>query len=260
MSRPKKRSPTEIIESTPRPEIEHSFRKFTGEEIIENTDYERGDETSSRQFNTIFSINKYTDIHTHPTAISLPALFGLKGKIFRKKPFSYPIIDMDSAMPSYLDFENFFKKNKQKTMVVSVREPRTGIVRGYTFVSKTNKTPKWDYIKPKDKRLDRLYLKWGSGNEFENFTKKYNLHYRFVPVKGYRLDEAGTQFVKIDDSNLEKKILTSVFGMFAVAGLFFSFSNFTGAAIGFSKSISFPAGIALFVIGILGLFFGRKLK
>jgi len=57
----------------------------------------------------------------------------------------------------------------------------------------------------------------------------------------------------------EKKILNSIFGVFALVGIFFSISSMTGAVIGFSNSFSIPFGIGLFVVGIFGLSFGNKL-
>jgi hypothetical protein len=80
------------------------------------------------------------------------------------------------------------------------------------------------------------------------------------PEKKY-LDRAKELIENVNkhSSNLENKVVTSVFGILAVAGLFFGFSSLTGAVIGFSKSFSLPIGVLLFVLGILGLFFGRRL-
>jgi hypothetical protein len=58
---------------------------------------------------------------------------------------------------------------------------------------------------------------------------------------------------------IQSRLSLWIFGILAIAGLFFGFSSLTGATIGFSKSVSLPIGVLLFVLGILGLFFGRKL-
>ena len=63
---------------------------------------------------------------------------------------------------------------------------------------------------------------------------------------------------RFPSNSLEGKVITSVFCMLAIAGLFFGISSLTGAAIGFLKSFSLPIGILLFVVGILGLFLSNK--
>jgi len=52
--------------------------------------------------------------------------------------------------------------------------------------------------------------------------------------------------------------MAGIFGMFAIAGIYFGASSMTGAAIGFSNAPSGFLGACLFLGGIAGLFFTLK--
>ncbi|MEA3414043.1 MAG: hypothetical protein U9Q99_00760 [Nanoarchaeota archaeon] len=56
----------------------------------------------------------------------------------------------------------------------------------------------------------------------------------------------------IEEKTLEQRFLIPLFGIFTLAGIFFS-SNMTGASIGVTEN-SRPFGIGLFLIGLVGLF------
>jgi hypothetical protein len=269
----KKRRTVEVIESTPRPEIEHHFYKEKGKEIVENTDYKKSTHMLSSHYEVPSEIKEYTDIHTHPAKVSVKSLFSANSfkdiltllSIYKENPLKKYHETGSPAILSGDDFKKFLRSDREREKIIAVREPDTGKVRGYCVVGKTKKTPE---VRGTDIfSLNMDFVNYNDVNNlkelrknFDEIIKKYHLKYRFLPAKGYKLNDAGTQFVKIEDNNLEKKILTSVFGMFAVAGLFFGFSNVTGAVIGFSKSFFFPVGIILFILGILGLFFERRLK
>jgi len=255
MSKVKKRSPTKIIEATPLPWIEHTFYKESGEEIVDTTDYSKNSEGRC--------YSKSSNIHTHPTKISPWSV------ISRSSPFginflSFPIIpDKYSALPSAEDFINFLKNNTSNKMIIAVRKPLSGKVIGYTFISKTDKTP----IDGKDWMIDSnlaVYSdnlnKYNAKIQLDNFTRDLHLKYRFIPAKDYKLNKTGMQFVKIKDKNIEKKVLNSIFGVFVIVGLFFSLSNMTGAVISSSKFFSSQAGVLLFVLGIIGLIFSKRKK
>jgi len=67
----KKKSPTDYIESTPEPTIEHLFRKYPGEQPTDITDYFLSTNDEANEIETIESFHdKRTamDIHTHPSA------------------------------------------------------------------------------------------------------------------------------------------------------------------------------------------------
>ncbi|MFA5953674.1 MAG: hypothetical protein WC812_03710 [Candidatus Pacearchaeota archaeon] len=64
--------------------------------------------------------------------------------------------------------------------------------------------------------------------------------------------------LKRKGSDLENKVVSSIFGICALAGIYFGISGMTGAAIGLTKASSSFLGVLLFVGGIAGLFFGRR--
>jgi hypothetical protein len=104
-----------------------------------------------------------------------------------------------------------------------------------------------------------VYEKLGQGNRL-SVKRRLRKAYNNARNVDSRIEEGVEEFFKRNSNweDLEKKVLTSVFGIFVVAGLFFSLSSFTGVVIGFSKSISLPIGVLLFVLGVLGLFFSKK--
>jgi hypothetical protein len=203
----RKRSPTKIIESTSNPEIEHTFAKFRGKEL---KDYTVDSSTETQSFRVpIDSKEQHMGIHTHPSSIPkrkrsvldtlFPGLFHPESRYEERREIGY------SALPSSRDMELFLEEKNEKAMAIAVREPETGKVRGYTIIMKTDKTPKPDLLGLKFARDTEEYRQGYRRNlsaiyeHFEKFAGKYHLKYRFLPAKGYQLNEAKTQFVKKKD-------------------------------------------------------------
>jgi len=61
-----------------------------------------------------------------------------------------------------------------------------------------------------------------------------------------------------EDGGVEKKVLTSIFGIATAVGILFGINSLTGAVIGFGNAPSGFLGAVLFVGGIAGLYFSFK--
>ena len=277
----KKRGPTEVIESTPHPKIEHSFIKYPGEEPADVTDYRKSktyrakkDWTKSSKLIDSNKGRRYTDIHTHPTSIDY--VFGASKKRLSR-------IKDSNALPSGTDLRVFLKRDDLKTAVIAVRDSQTGEVLGYHFFRKTRNTPSFgtseeDFEKHPFKTVMRglnltyfglgkksgelwkdvskygkvaiMSIKKGEYSEtaraLDSLAEKYHFQHRLVPAKGYQSNEFGSAFVK---KGLEGATLaTSIIG-FLGAMLFWTF-NLTGNVIGIGEASSAWIGAILFIIGL----------
>jgi len=259
-----KRSPTKIIESTS-PKVEGSFVKYSGEELEDWTsDYST--ETRTSFMKPTDSDVKYTSIHTHPTAfeekrktnrtlvekisnIFLPGLFPKYEGTGTYKEINY------SATPSGKDLESFLTTEKMETMMIAVREPQTGKVLGYTIIKKTKQTPKLGLLTLANMDDDiTSYTLRRQTNILNNalpalktIAHRYSLKYRFVPVKGYTINDSKTQYIK--------KITPAIIGIISLgASTIFLGKEITGNVIGnISHNTPNLTGIILFTIGIIGI-------
>jgi hypothetical protein len=269
MPKPKKRSPKAIIERG-NPKTEQAYIKFPREELIKIS--KKKDESNQEVkiypsvINKLIKDNYYKkpfDIHTHN----------------HLKDYGC------SALPSKNDLINFHNDialSKSKGKIIAQRDSETGELQGYTVFLKQREDNYGNSInyKIKSKLFGKEYGVDDFKKDFQFQLNKYEqsrkkspkkrgaclrefckiegMSLRFVPAKGYFFNVQTGNFEKRDNA-LEQKVLTSIFGIFVLSGLFFSLFNFTGAVIGFSKSFSFPLGVFLFILGVLGLFFGKKL-
>lgn len=233
----KKKSPKEIIESVKGPERESLYIKFPGEEMkevdIDRKPYIVGqdEEKSSRlmkehisrrkydQKIPPFMRGKYTQVHTHPAREN----WGMV------------------ALPSGGDIEGFLCNSPIKTMAIAQTDNVTGEVQGY-FVLRKKERVKYEGKPPvgpdwKEKVDDsKNYQKsaW-SGREdaprdaLKKLAKKYNLQYRWVPAKGYRLsDEKHGGYWRFMKKRRLEEIITAIL---ISIGLIFLSPNITGYAI-----------------------------
>ncbi|MFA5952971.1 MAG: hypothetical protein WC812_00070 [Candidatus Pacearchaeota archaeon] len=84
------------------------------------------------------------------------------------------------------------------------------------------------------------------------FVKKYYNHLSLEDKKEFK-----EFFIRNEkkENGLEKSLVSSVFLMIFIAGLFFSVPKITGGVIGVSKFGSSIIGSILMIIGIVGSFF-----
>lgn len=258
----KKRSPREVIESSPMPEIEHTFVKHDGEETEDITNYSSNETQSNHS--SIQTKDKYTHIHTHPTAVPkvkrsfldtlFPGLFHPESRYNERREIDY------SATPSSRDMDLFLKNKHEKTMVIAVREPDTGKIRGYTVVRKTKNTPtiinSEDIAQYRQGVRGRDYLNT-LASAFQKFTKKYNLNYRFLPAENYEVNREKTQFIK---KGLEKKVALVVAAVSFLGSLFTLYPNLNGNVIGQNMSVSNSISLILFIIGIISTLIYFKVR
>ena len=128
-----------VIESTKRPEIEHSFIKYPGQPPVDITDYKRATPTQSYPDRLLLlralregrkgRENRLlrTDIHTHPAHLH-PA------------DTNYTNCDAVHAWPSVGDFRYFLHYTVIRTMVIAVRSSDNGQVWGFHIFRKTKNT------------------------------------------------------------------------------------------------------------------------
>jgi len=267
----KKRSPKEVIESTPYSEVEHYFYKLLGKEMEDIT--ERATEDSVMHHRIPHKIKKYSGIHTHPTALALKPIRGsLKERVLGIFSQNHQEIQDKSeymqlgygALPSPRDMIAFLKNQRERVTVIAVREPETGKVRGYTVVRKTKKIPKtyknrdikeystgYNAFEPMYGLSDEMY------GSFGRLAKKYNLQCKFLPAKGYEINRTKTQFMR--KRKLEQMISIFVAASGIGMGLFFLGNGITGNAIlGTSTKSTSLLSIGLIIVGLAAGFFWLK--
>ena len=87
----------------------------------------------------------------------------------------------------------------------------------------------------------------------DSIMESYHLKQRFLPAKGYQLNNQGLNFEK--RSNLEAKV-AAIIGICCFGfSLTFLSDNLNGNVIGLSKIVPNNIGIILFIIGIICIFF-----
>lgn len=175
----KKKNPKEIIESTDRPDVEHSFIKYPGEEPTDITRHVKSSPFATE--NIIPKTNRirdehqnrpYSHIHTHPTF--LPKLTEAQKKELKKGGLTENILNKFSeiyALPSPHDLRSLVIDDDMKTMVIAARNPDTGEVIGYQIIRKTKRSPKFGLSrKGFDKNPFKTALKIINANHF-NFGR-----------------------------------------------------------------------------------------
>jgi len=176
--------------------------------------------------------NRYMEIHTHPG---------------------------EGVYPSGHDLTRLlYYSDRIKTMGIAQTDPNTGEVLGYGFYKMRKNTPSIDEIGGPIK-LDKSSHE-ATIRDSRNKLVKYNIQCKMIPANGYRFDKNSGEFIKKDDSSYSR-ILKYAAIFFAVAGLALFVPGITGNAIGNLGSASSNfIGVLLFVVGIVGLFFGLKKK
>jgi hypothetical protein len=128
-----------VIESTLSPAKERMFLKYPTSETKDITDYARSNEAETYpDKDRLASIKRsdvqFTHIHTHP----------------------------DDCRPSAEDLKVFMLSNDIRTMVVAVRNPKSGQVEKYNFIKKTNTTPRFG------RSFDTVGFSWSAFNLLSN--------------------------------------------------------------------------------------------
>lgn len=133
------KSPRTVIESTSSPAKERMFLKYPTSETQDITDYSRSNEIETYPDKArLASLKrpdaKFTHIHTHP----------------------------DDCRPSAEDLKIFMLSDDIRTMVVAVRNPKSGKVEKYNFIKKTNSTPRFG------RSFDTVGFSWSAFNLLSN--------------------------------------------------------------------------------------------
>ncbi len=253
----KKRSPKEIIESGDNPSTEHVYFKFPGKELVDITLY--GDDSSViSDDEKLFSLLKeknneesytpvYSDVHTHPAQENGSKLL---------------------AFPSKGDLTHFFVNKKgvrARTMIIAQQDGKTGEVGGY-FLLKKKKSFKYkdglinDFFPlitssykatrmapPANPKEYTRSMKEG----FKNLAEKYDLQCRWVPARGYELEN----YMFVKKKGLERKILVVSVALGLIGLLILISSNITGNVVSnLNQTSSNWIGGVLFIIGLIGIF------
>ncbi len=305
MNKKKKITPKEVIESTKLPGIEHEFIKYPVSTPIDITNYKKSNEwESERDDSKAYNIIKknrgkpFIHIHTHPHQTFQYWDRGVVGTLERlihstAKTESEGIKKITS-LPSGVDLTTFLYCNDMKTMVIAVRNTKTGKVLGYQVLRKTKNTPiyspthkDWEkaplgsflkvlrykigigltpvklmletdsYDKKRIKALKENNLNI-AGNALKEFATKYHIQTRMIPAGGYKANEEKTYFTR--KKNLEYKVEAIIILLIiSFLGLFLS-ANITGnVIITMENPTTNIFGRVLLVIGLIyGLFLIRK--
>lgn len=279
----KRRSPRDVIEGTPSPELEHAFVKYLGVNAEDVTDYENAHENSAKVNND--KLLKYQErydrqnpslIHTHPSEtprFNLAERFVYWLKYGAGKKDILRVKNL-SALHSGGDIKFLLYADPVKSAPIAVIDSETGKLLGYNVLRKTKKTPK---ISELGKQLDkvigqdiRYYNKaWVTSLKKDNpliarvaydkLLLKYHLKSRFVPAKDYQTDEYSTRFVPRE--RLEQKVASIfIIGGFIVSLLLLS-TNITGFTIlNLNNMNSNIIGAFLFIASLMGLYFLNRKK
>ena len=253
----KRKAPREIIENAGSVKKEHSFMKYSGENLKNTT-------LISGSWWTISNILKerlswrmhnkapYMRLHTHP----------------------YGSEESSAGLPSELDVKMFLYAGRSiKSAAVAQQDPGTKKVLGYTILRRTKNTPILirEYAARFNKKLGkRKYCdvkelntdlnEYGdelqgfyARDAIDDFANKYNLNVKFLPAKGYEMSRIrGTFYPKKETKNLETKVGWILGIIFTLSILFVSF-NMTGFAIAnLSVKTSNFIGVGLFILGVVG--------
>ncbi|MEK6827023.1 MAG: hypothetical protein AABX99_00890 [Nanoarchaeota archaeon] len=235
----KRKSNREIIESES-PEVEHSYTKFTREELIPNTKNSTltGAKSNLEKINETISRGggNYLHLHTHP------------GKFY------------GSAIPSSVDLSGFNNQFSQRTMAIAVRND-IGKVIGSTMVFKYNKdseSSNRDYFSGTEENdlainiyketLDNSKETSEILSTLEDTLKFAGWGIRFHPARGYRFDKKTLRYEK-KENNLEKNVSLILIGF----GFIFLLTKISLSGFVIDNSVSNNPVVGLF--SLVGFFF-----
>ena len=222
-NREKKKTPTEIIESTSRPYLEAAFVKPRRGEFWRRLIQWR----RPKAVRSLYRLDSPDfDIHTHVY---------IEGKKW-------------NGIPSPRDFKDFLG-NDSKMSAVAQRDSITGKVMGYTFLRKTR-----EYEEPTSRNLFgelRTIKSEKSEKSLESYmgrVKSENIQMRFVPAPGYKFNKETGNYVPKEKS-LERTVATALIASFILAAVFLN-QNLTGFIISNSVQNYSLITILLLVIAI----------
>jgi len=220
----RKKRTVEVIESTDKPHLEHAFIKYadgkgTKElETIESSANHLVINLSKQEFD---SEEKYNFIHTHPSKHGKPTWFTrlsywITGRDIKKTEEAHP-----KLLQSGVDMKTFLALDNMKYSTIAVRDPISGLILGYNVLSKTKESPSSVFGEMKNKNMLkttwRSFTIWkdtrkynkdimksmrngdgkGIRSTYDDFLAKYKLKSRLVPAAGYKVNDAGISFEKI---------------------------------------------------------------
>jgi len=204
----KRKTPTEIIESTSRPDLETSYRKPGRGKFMRRLIQLR------RPKKSIAIIRRDLPdfgIHTHPYT---------KGEEW-------------NAIPSHVDIREFLRR-ESKMDAVAQRDSSTGKVMGYTFLRKTRKYE--EHVQDSSHLRKTLFVdlkKIVNSTEFPEGLDEYldkikneHIKIRFVPAPGYKFDKETGNYVPKEKS-LEGTVITAIIASFVLVAVFLN-KNLTG--------------------------------
>jgi len=275
----KRESPTKSLEKEKNPDVEHAYVKTTGynptDVSLDSTDIGvRSNREKIKETLNERGRNSYTHIHTHPVDKEIdmawptsPSAGDLDGFMYNKQRKTMMIAEPDSKtgeISGYLVLRKT-KKTPIDTDFNLVKDldayERKGVFEDPGLFRRllraiTKKTYSIPYDAEKEKFLKKRKMAdipEASNEALKDFCKKYNLQYRYAPVKGYEFRE-NTGFIR-KPSKLELKMAAVFIAGITLIISFLLLNNLTGFSI--SSNISQEKLnlflIILFVLAIIGI-------
>lgn len=289
-----KRKAKDVFESADRTK-EHAHVIFPGEEMrevtLEGSNSGKEAKFDFNQIRQLYETRKrtYVTAHEHPMKSEEHTAY--------------------LTIPSIADVRSFLLDDFSRMEVVAQRNSETGKIEGYFCLRKTKKTKKVGYTPMyKDKidrsnpelrenakeiaqatsKYDQLVKQNRIKEGIDNLSQQFHLRYKFLPAKGYKLDDRLTNFYRLEEraekerktreefeKGLRKKkgldrllgydfgkqfiIILGLLGL--IISLVFLSTNFTGyAVLDLNFKTSNTIGVSLVIFSLILLFISLKLK
>lgn len=270
----KKKTPTEVLEKVDNPSLEHSYLKIPRNNPQEVTlkhseHYVISDPQKIEKILSKSGVQNYTKIHNHPKDEEfdngfpiLPSYEDLSSFMNHSKEKMMMIAEQDSRSGKVEGYLAIRKTNKtpQKNGFKLIQDLQDYGRQSYfeepTLLRKIIRAvyPKSYSITNYNPENEKFLLKRKKPNAeaeiqaLQNFSKKYNLQYRFIPSKENVYDPK-VGFRK--DSGIESKIPYLIFAIFWLGVFPIYATKITGGIIGVSQgSINLFLGFLLFLLSI----------
>lgn len=285
-----KRKSKEVIESFD-DDREHAFIKFPGKELVNASEIEE-EGTASVDYKKIARLMKqnkaksYGTAHDHDYDIPIPSVGDLRNLLGddKQKYMAISQKDPDRKLSGYFFLKKTKKTPKMDFSLTDFNDPELkqeykdrhkGVIGKLKLLPIIGKTIQLIYRTRKfEKNFNKSAKPLRDSDEFyetpsldalDEFCKKYNLRYKFVPAKDYQFDSQTLSFQKKLDLEQRASLTGIILNILSISSFLISFifltSNLTGKVIwNLNKTNSIGISFIFFMLGLMFLFFFLKKK